>query len=190
MRLGRGFFARPAPQVARELLGCWLVRSLPGGVLRAQLLETEAYLGGADPASHAYRGQTTRNRVMFGPPGVAYVYFVYGMHHCLNIVTGAEGDPQAVLLRAALIPGGTSAAVTWAGPGRLARGLGVDLACNGLDLCAPHPGALWLEQGLPPRGWSMRTGSRVGVRDLSPLRFSLAAPARRTAGRARKKRAP
>ncbi len=157
--------------VARELLGCWLVRSRPGGPLRAQLIETEAYLGADDPASHAYRGLTKRNSVMFGKPGVAYVYFVYGMHYCLNVVTGRAGDPQAVLLRAARVP--ADPPQEWGGPGLLARGFGLDLTENGLDLCAGTGTDLWLEGGSPDAGLEVVVGRRIGVRDLSPMRFQL-----------------
>src|SRR6266550_297735 len=101
MRLPRGSFAGSATEVAPELLGHVLARRLPdGAILRARIVETEAYEQD-DPASHAYRGRTPRVRVMFGPPGHLYVYFTYGMHHCMNVVTGPEGTGSAVLLRAA-----------------------------------------------------------------------------------------
>ena len=163
-RLGRHFFARPSPEVARELVGSWLVRRGSCGLVRLELLEVEAYLGEADPASHAHRGPTPRNRPMYGPAGHAYVYFIYGMHHCLNVVTGPEGEAQAVLLRAGRDPAG--AVVD--GPGRLCRALGVTLADNRADLCAPAAD-LWLEAGSGPR--ALEAGPRVGVRDPAPLRF-------------------
>ena len=100
-RLPRRSFARSSTEVAPELLGHVLARRLPdGAVLRARIVETEAY-DQDDPASHAYRGRTPRVRVMFGPPGHLYVYFTYGMHHCMNVVTGPDGTASAVLLRAA-----------------------------------------------------------------------------------------
>jgi DNA-3-methyladenine glycosylase len=97
----RRFYARPATIVAPELLGHILVRALPTGErLRVRIVETEAYEQD-DPASHAFRGITARNRVMFGTAGHLYVYFTYGMHHCMNVVTGRKGEGSAVLLRAA-----------------------------------------------------------------------------------------
>ena len=140
--------------------------------MRVQLCETEAYLGAEDPASHAHRGPTARNLPMFGPPGRAYVYFVYGMHHCFNIVTGGEGTAAAVLVRGAL----PAAAVPLRldGPARLCRALSIGLGQNGIDLCAPTAGEIWLEQGRRPRGSLVVAGPRIGVRDQRPWRFRLA----------------
>ncbi len=176
-RLDRRFFARPSPEVARELVGCWLVRRGPSGPQRLELLEVEAYLGEADPASHARRGPTPRNLPMYGPAGHAYVYFIYGMHHCLNVVTGPSGDAQAVLLRA----GRRASGEVVGGPGLLCRALGVTLADNRLDLCSRNTD-LWLEAGVP--GNRVEVGPRIGVRDPAPLRYYLkgAIPAKRGAG--------
>src|SRR6202047_3266326 len=99
----RAFFDRPAVEVGPELLGCVLERESAEGVVAVELTEVEAYMGDADPASHAYRGKTARNAVMFGPPGHAYVYFTYGMHFCVNLVCLVEGTASAVLLRAGRI---------------------------------------------------------------------------------------
>jgi DNA-3-methyladenine glycosylase len=99
----RDFLARPATEVAPELLGCVLEHETAAGLVAVELTEVEAYAGQADPASHAYRGMTRRNAVMFGPPGHAYVYFTYGMHFCVNVVCLGEGGPSAVLLRAGAV---------------------------------------------------------------------------------------
>ena len=170
--LPREFFARPSPLVARELLGCWMVRRLGGREIRVQISETEAYLGGADPASHAFRGRTARNSAMFGVAGMAYVYFVYGMHHCFNVVTGQDGEPQAVLVRGAVNCIGTERA-DLPGPALLCRALRIDLACNGADLCQPGASSIWFEAGGSERLRVLVT-PRVGVRDHSPLRFAVA----------------
>ena len=100
MLIPRDFFARPSVEVAPDLLGCVLEHETADGLVAVELTEVEAYAGRSDPASHAYRGKTARNAVMFGPPGHAYVYFTYGMHFCVNVVClGEEGSASAVLLR-------------------------------------------------------------------------------------------
>jgi DNA-3-methyladenine glycosylase len=130
------FFRRPAAEVARALLGVLLVRRVGREIRVGRVVETEAYLGPRDRASHSSRGRTARNASMFGPAGRAYVYFVYGMHHCVNVVTGGDGAGAAVLLRAlepvAGIEGRTD------GPGRLCRALGIDRALDGADLRGPE----------------------------------------------------
>lgn len=131
-RLARGFYDRPAIEVAPALLGKYLVR-VAGGVARiGRIVEVEAYLGPHDLAAHSARGLTPRTRVMFGPPGHAYVYLIYGMHHCMNVVTEAEGRASAVLLRA-LEPVANVAGRTQ-GPGLLCRAMGIDRTLNGHDL--------------------------------------------------------
>jgi DNA-3-methyladenine glycosylase len=156
-RLTAAFYRRPALVVARDLLGRTLCRELPDGtVLRGRLVEVEAYDGLMDRASHAFRGLTQRNRFMFEKGGLAYVYFVYGMHHCLNIVTGDAGHPQAVLLRAAEPPGAASAS----GPGRLTRAFHVDRSLDGESFLK---GRLWLEAGEPVTDREIRRTRRIGV---------------------------
>jgi DNA-3-methyladenine glycosylase len=101
--VSRDFLARPAVEVAPELLGCVLEHETEAGLVAVELTEVEAYAGQTDPASHAYRGMTRRNAVMFGPPGHSYVYFTYGMHFCVNLVCSGEGTVSAVLLRAGAV---------------------------------------------------------------------------------------
>lgn len=146
MKLGRSFYARDTRRVARDLLGKVLVH-VDGGVRRAaRIVETEAYHGPSDRASHARFGPTPRAAIMFGPPGYAYVYLIYGLSHCMNVVTGEEGFPSAVLIRAAEPLQGCLHAPR--GPGNLCRALhirresenGVDLTGNGLFVeDAPRP---------------------------------------------------
>jgi DNA-3-methyladenine glycosylase len=132
--LPRAFFDRDTELVARELLGCLLVHRVDGVERVGRIVETEAYLGVGDLAAHSSKGVTPRTRVMFGPPGHAYVYLIYGMHHCLNIVTEAEGQGTAVLLRALEpvrnLQGKTS------GPGLLCKAMGIDRRLNGNDFCS------------------------------------------------------
>ena len=144
--LPRSFYERPTVEVARELLGKVLVRTGPVDRV-ARIVEVEAYLGVKDLASHARRGPTPRAAIMFGPPGHLYVYLIYGMHHCMNVVTERDGVAGAVLLRAAEplagpdadapSPGAGRARLErpLSGPGKLCAGLGITRADNGLDLC-------------------------------------------------------
>ena len=97
----RRLLGLPADEAARALVGCVLVRRWPGRTLEARIVETEAYLGERDAAAHVYRGRTPRTEPLYGPPGTLYVYFVYGMHHCLNLAVDAPGTPGCVLIRAA-----------------------------------------------------------------------------------------
>lgn len=130
--LPRDFYDRGAEAVARDLLGKWLIREAEGIEQIGRVVETEAYLGPQDLAAHSSKGRTARTAIMFGPPGFAYVYLIYGMYHCMNVVVDAEGVGAAVLIRAlepvANIEGTTN------GPGRLSRSLGIDLSLNGHDL--------------------------------------------------------
>lgn len=149
------FFARPTLTVARQLLGTRLCRRLPDGtVLTASIIETEAYTQD-DPASHAFRGQTPRSAIMFGPPGYAYVYFIYGMYNCLNVVTEPKSTAGAVLIRA-LDSQPTS------GPGKLCRHWAISGADNGADLMNPASG-LWLEPGPPLTDEQVLATPRIGI---------------------------
>ncbi len=154
-RLPRSFFARPALAVAPELLGKFLVRRLPNGAVKEGMVtEVEAYIGPADQASHAAGGRrTSRNEVMYGPPGQAYVYFTYGMHWLLNVVTAKRGDPQAVLIRGLNVI---------SGPARLTKLLGIDGELNGEDLVGSSQ--LWFEdRGVRIRPTEIERTPRVGV---------------------------
>jgi DNA-3-methyladenine glycosylase len=170
-RLPRSFFARPSTEVAPDLLGRILVRVLPDGTrLAARLVEVEAY-GPDDPASHAFRGPTPRNLVMFGPPGHLYVYFTYGMHFCSNVVTGSDGVGSAVLLRAAEPLDGLDAmaerrrvdapTLLCSGPGRLTQALGIARPEDGIDLVRDRSVQLRVGEPVPRR--SIERSTRVGV---------------------------
>ncbi|MGK5628100.1 DNA-3-methyladenine glycosylase [Streptomyces sp. URMC 123] len=173
--LTRDFFDRPVLDVAPDLLGRTLVRMTPDGPIEVRLTEVEAYAGDADPGSHAYRGRTARNSSMFGPPGHAYVYFIYGMWFSLNLVCGPEGTASGVLLRAGEIIVGSELAHKRRptarresdlakGPARLATALDVDRSLNGTDLCGGRPDApLSVLAGTPVAPERIHSGPRTGV---------------------------
>jgi DNA-3-methyladenine glycosylase len=156
--LPRGFYQRPTLEVAGELLGALIVRRTDAGVVAVRITEVEAYLGVADPACHTFGGRRSRrNESMWGPAGHAYVYRIYGLHCCLNIVTVGDGTPEAVLIRGATtVHGGglvadrrgpTVARRSWTdGPGKLCRALAVGLTDDGADLCSAE-GALTVRRG-------------------------------------------
>ncbi|MEJ2204737.1 MAG: DNA-3-methyladenine glycosylase [Gemmatimonadota bacterium] len=178
--LARGLLAAPVEDVARALLGVRLISTVGGVVAVGVVVETEAYQGPDDPASHAAtrHGRTARNATMFGPSGRAYVYRSYGVHWCLNVVTGAEGDPQAVLVRGLESLEGEDAMLDRrggrrplaAGPGRLCQALGVTGDLDGHDL--RHP-PLVLAGGWAVEDGRVGISGRVGVRKAAdrPLRF-------------------
>ena len=169
--LPRAFYDRGAEDVARDLLGCRLAHRVGGTVRVGRVVETEAYLGPHDLAAHSARGRTARTEVMFGPPGFAYVYLIYGVHHCLNAVTGSVGHASAVLVRALEpldhVEGNTR------GPGLLCRALGIDRSLNGRDLVGPDLFFAAAEKAEP---FTVVARPRVGVAYAGewadkPLRF-------------------
>lgn len=183
----REFFERDTVAVARELVGTVLHVVSAGEELVGRIVETEAYLGEDDPASHAASGPTARSAIMFGPPGVAYVYFIYGVHHCLNFVTEAEGTAGAVLIRA-LEPTRGQAAMAAArgmdpgrirdrdlcsGPGKLCRALGIDRTWNGASLDGADHRKIWIS---PPTRvpTPIAVSPRIGIRKAAnqPFRFT------------------
>ncbi|MDQ1721663.1 MAG: DNA-3-methyladenine glycosylase [Pseudonocardiales bacterium] len=183
MSIDRELLSRPALQVAPVLLGATLLSSVAGAEVLVRITEVEAYEGSVDAASHAFRGQTKRNAVMFGEAGRLYCYFVYGMHWCANVTCGRPGLPAAVLLRAAEILDGELVAQARtrtrlsppklaSGPARLARVLGLTGDCTGLDLLDPRS-LVQLTRLRPPGAY--RTGPRVGVAAAAehPWRFWL-----------------
>ena len=174
LSLPRAFFARPTPEVARALIGVQLWVAVGAETVAGRVVETEAYLGTDDPASHAAAGETPRSAVMFGPPGMVYVYFIYGVHHCLNLVTEPEGRAGAVLLRALEPLAGREAMARrraagrrtgrssdralrrcdlCSGPGKLCQACGIDLAWNGLCLGpdSDQRHRIWCVPGTPTR---------------------------------------
>jgi DNA-3-methyladenine glycosylase len=169
--LTRRWFERPATVVAPALIGRHLVRGFAdGSIARVRIVETEAYEPD-DPASHAFRGPSARNGTMFGPAAHLYVYLIYGMHHCLNVVTGRPGRGSAVLLRAAepldnvarleANRGVSDPRLLCRGPGRLAQALAIDRSLDGIDLLARE--ALWIEPGTPVPRSRLEVTERVGI---------------------------
>lgn len=155
--LDRSFFARSGMDTARDLLGTILVRRVDGAIRRARLIDVEAYLGPQDLASHSSRGRTPRTEVMFGPPGHAYVYFIYGMHWMFNVVVGTEGGGEALLIRGAQPLDGWAADLS--GPAKLARAFGITRCDNGRDVTGGDIRFLY-DPGYRPR--VVRT-KRVGI---------------------------
>jgi DNA-3-methyladenine glycosylase len=159
--LPRSFYERPTTVVARELLGKVLVRRIGEQLVRARIVEVEAYLGEKDQASHARRGPTPRAAIMFGPPGRLYVYLIYGMHHCMNFVCETDGVAGAVLIRAAAPVDSGVHARALSGPGKLCAHLAIALKHKGLDLTAADSELTVADDGAPaPR---IAASRRVGV---------------------------
>lgn len=188
-RLTQDFFDRDTVQVAQDLLGKYLIREFPGGPLAVRLVETEAYVGPIDKACHAYNyRRTSRTETLFAPPGTVYIYFIYGMYHCLNFVTEPEGTPCAVLIRGAQVRAGNELLVRnrfgkgpgdlsayqrkhfLDGPGKLCKALALTRTLNGTSLL---DGPLWVCDRLEDAGLSpwpeepsdpvIHTGRRIGI---------------------------
>lgn len=173
--LPRSFYSRPTVDVARDLLGKIILHGDESGQgassLAGRIVETEAYLGTADPAAHAYRGVTPRTRVLFGPPGHAYVYLIYGMHYCLNVVAEAEGTAGCVLIRA--VEPKTNVNAPGNGPGRLTRALSITIDHYGADLTQ---GNLTIREPEQRETFDIGVSPRIGIHDAVdwPLRFFIA----------------
>ncbi|WP_030203038.1 DNA-3-methyladenine glycosylase [Streptomyces sp. NRRL S-87] len=186
--LSRSFYDRPVLSVAPDLLGRTLVRRTDEGTIELRITEVEAYEGRLDPGSHAYRGRTPRNASMFGPPGHAYVYFIYGMWFSLNLVCGPEGTASGVLIRAGEITEGAELArkrrlsarndkELAKGPARLATALDVTRVLDGTDLCGGPDDPLTVLTGTPTDPELVLSGPRTGVGGAGahhPYRFWLA----------------
>ncbi len=166
----RAWFDRPATDLARALLGCRLVHAHPDGTVGGRIVEVEAYRGPEDRAAHSSRGRTARNAVMFGPPGHLYVYLVYGLHLCMNVVAGPGAKPEAVLVRALALDEGLDVARQRrgrsvperrlaSGPGNVGSALGIDRALDGADLL---DGPVWIEPRAR-RPTAIARGPRIGV---------------------------
>ncbi len=180
--LPRNFYQRPTLEVARDLLGKHLVYQDESGPLRGMIVETEAYIGQDDPACHAAAGKTARTELMFGKPGIAYIYFIYGMYYCLNAVTEAVDFPAAVLIRAVAPLAGEAAMQERRprakgkqltnGPGKLCQAFALDKKMNGADLCASP---LFISEGMALKTEMIRTTTRIGISagKSFPWRFCL-----------------
>ncbi len=156
----QSFFNQNTLKVAQDLLGCFLVRKTDNKPIRARIVETEAYMGPQDLASHASRGKTKRNEVMFGKPGIIYVYLVYGMHYMLNIVTQEHDYPAAVLIRGIEVEGVSRKTN---GPAKLTKFLEIDKSFNGLPVYNKKNG-LWIEDRIEElKNYQIKKAKRVGI---------------------------
>lgn len=166
--LSRNFYNRNTLNVAKDLLGCKLCRKLNGEILSGIIVETEAYTQD-DPACHAFKGKTPRASTLFKKPGLAYVYFIYGMYHCFNVITEPEGIAGAVLVRA-LEP--INSLINTNGPGKLCRELVITKEFNETDLISKDSG-LWIEEGVSIPKTKIHTTTRIGIKQAAdyPWRF-------------------
>ena len=176
-KLPRSFYSRPTLEVAGDIIGKSIIYNSPEGRLSARIVEVEAYIGEGDPACHAAGGKTKRNEVMFGRPGVTYIYFIYGMYYCLNFVTEGVGRPAALLLRAAEPVEGLEIMLKrdplhkkqriLSGPGKFCRAFGLTREQNGLDLTGPQ---IFLEDRHTPAKKIVKT-TRIGINHGRQLRW-------------------
>lgn len=176
-KLKRSFFAQPTLQVARKLLGKYLVLKQNGIIFSGKIVETEAYVGKDDPASHAFGRVTPRNQIMYGPPGYAYIYFIYGNHFCLNFVTEKKGSPAAVLIRSLepmdgiekMLKNRVSATKEnlTNGPGKLCQAFGIDKNLNGCDITS---NSLFVEDRNEEID-QIESSNRIGVREGSDKKW-------------------
>jgi DNA-3-methyladenine glycosylase len=186
MILDQTFYSENTLVVARSLLGQKLIRDLQGTILAGIIVETEAYLGNGDSASHAYKGMTGRNAIMFGPAGHAYVYFIYGKYHMLNVVTCRTGEPGAVLIRGLLPLEGREHMERYRhacghgltdGPAKLCQALNIDKKLNGWNLTSGKK--LWIESEVDVPEYAVKKGPRVGIdyalpeHRLAPWRYRI-----------------
>ena len=167
-KLGKSFFNKSAITVAKSLLGCFVVRKIGGKVIRGKIVETEAYEGIGDRASHACRGRTKRNEPMFGESARAYIYLIYGMYYCFNIVTGPIDHPAAVLIRAVEVNGKDSRIAS--GPGKFCRAFLIDKRLNLLDL-SQSKSLLIFERKKPLGAKEITAVPRIGVDYAGPWRY-------------------
>ncbi|PKK84921.1 MAG: 3-methyladenine DNA glycosylase [candidate division Zixibacteria bacterium HGW-Zixibacteria-1] len=177
VKLDRAFYLRPTLEVARDLIGKYLVSAIDGRILAARLVEVEAYIGENDPACHAAVGRTARNEIMYGQGGFSYIYFIYGMYHCLNVVTEKEGFPAAVLIRGAepidgvevmtsRFAGGNSNRLT-DGPGKLCKAFGLTRDHNGKDFLGSE---LYIEdRGYIPK--KIDRSGRIGIKKAADKKW-------------------
>jgi DNA-3-methyladenine glycosylase len=186
--LPRSFYIHPPDEVSRNLLGKLVTHKLKGERLTGRIVEVEAYFGTDDPASHSFPGKTERNAVLFGPPGVAYVYFIYGMYYCLNVSCEPDGVAGGVLIRALepiagletmarlrKLPANAKPQMLTSGPGRLCQALGITrVTHNGIDVTRKDSELLIHDDGFPPH--RIEATPRIGIRKAAdrPLRFLLA----------------
>lgn len=160
MPIPRKFYQQSTLQVARDLLGCFLVRKIGRKIIKGIITETEAYIGEDDLACHASKGRTPRTEIMYGEAGHAYVYMIYGMYHCLNIVTERKNFPAAVLIRSIEILGSSTSKLN--GPGKLCKYLKIDRKLNGCDITKKDK--LWIKE--PAQNFSKKNivaGKRIGI---------------------------
>ena len=164
MILNRKFYQRDTLKVAQSLLGCFLARKIGNKIIKGMITETEAYIGEDDLASHASKGRTPRTEIMYGEAGRTYIYMIYGMYHCLNVVTEKKDFPAAVLIRSIKIEGADYKKTN--GPGKICRELKIDKKLNGWDITKGEK--IWIERGIKVFYKDIKKAKRVGVDYAGP----------------------